>query len=136
MANQPASKLDLPVREGEELWTAEEIAALRAELEEELEQHREALHRAEEALKEILSDEGASGDAADIGSANFERDHEMTLAANAGEMIEQTRTALDAIDDGTYGRCQECGEAIGKGRLQVYPRAILCMACKQRQERR
>lgn len=135
MANQSGEVTDLPVRPGEDPWTAAEVDELRQELAEEVEQHQQALERAQADLKEILGNE-QMGDPADVGAANFERDHEMTLAATASEMLAQTRSALEAIDKGTYGRCEECGEPIGKGRLQVYPRATLCMQCKQRQEKR
>lgn len=136
MANKSVSAADLPVREGEDPWTDAELAEVRGELEEELVQHQSTITQAEAGLREFLDDEGGSGDAADIGSANFERDHEMTIAAHARDMLEQARLALEAIDHGTYGCCEECGDPIGKGRLQVYPRATLCMTCKQRQERR
>ena len=48
----------------------------------------------------------------------------------------QTERALARIDEGTYGTCESCGEPIGKARLQAFPRAVLCVACKQREERR
>ena len=60
----------------------------------------------------------------------------MSLAANARDMLQQSELALRMLERGTYGRCESCGEPIGKGRLQVYPRATMCLSCKQRQERR
>ena len=51
-------------------------------------------------------------------------------------MVLQTERALERIDTKTYGRCEDCGNAIGKARLQVFPRATLCMLCKQKEERR
>ena len=44
--------------------------------------------------------------------------------------------ALRRIDAGTYGVCESCGQPIGKARLQAFPRATLCVSCKQREERR
>ena len=44
--------------------------------------------------------------------------------------------AGERIDAKTYGNCEDCGAAIGKARLQVFPRATLCMVCKQKEERR
>ena len=40
------------------------------------------------------------------------------------------------IDAGTYGVCGSCGQPIGKARLMAFPRAVLCVRCKQREERR
>ena len=47
----------------------------------------------------------------------------------------QNERALTRISDGTYGTCESCGNAIGKLRLQAFPRATLCVACKHLQER-
>ena len=51
-------------------------------------------------------------------------------------MADQARLALHLFDEGQYGLCEVCGNPIGKGRLQVFPRATMCVACKQREERR
>lgn len=128
----------LPYREGEEPWTAEEVDEVIKELTEEIGKHQRAIEQAEAELQNMLRDgtEGAGRDPADVGSANFERDQEMSLAANARDMLKQSELALRMIERGTYGRCENCGEPIGKGRLQVYPRATMCLSCKQRQERR
>ena len=80
--------------------------------------------------------DGAGNDQADVGSTTFERDHEMSLANNARDMLSQTERALARIEDGTYGVCERCGEPIGKMRLMAFPRATLCLSCKQREERR
>lgn len=129
---------DLPYREGEEPWTDEELAEVVQELRDEVQKHRRAIEQAEAELKNLLQDstEGAGRDPADVGSANFERDQEMSLAANARDMLKQSELALRMIAAGSYGRCESCGEPIGKGRLSVYPRATMCLSCKQRQERR
>jgi DnaK suppressor protein len=71
-----------------------------------------------------------------VGSTNFERDHEATLADNARDLLDQTRDALHHLASGTYGRCDNCARPIGKNRLQAFPRATLCIECKQQQERR
>jgi RNA polymerase-binding transcription factor DksA len=82
------------------------------------------------------SGEGAGDDQADAGTKTFEREHEMSLVINARDMVLQTERALERIDNKTYGNCEECGAPIGKARLQVFPRATLCMLCKQKEERR
>ena len=99
---------------------------------------REELDLAAKELDGLMRDagDGAGNDQADVGSATFERDHELSLANNARDMLTQTEHALERIEDGTYGRCESCGEAIGKNRLMAFPRATLCLACKQREERR
>ncbi|MFX4271309.1 TraR/DksA family transcriptional regulator [Propionibacteriaceae bacterium Y1685] len=125
------------VKSSEDPWTAAELAEVREELESEIARHESHAQAVSADLADLLdSSDSGGGDAADVGTSNFERDQELTLAAHAQEALSQCRLALAKIELGTYGQCDQCGEPIGKGRLQVYPRATLCMTCKQREERR
>ncbi len=128
----------LPVRPGEDPWSAAEVAEVETDLRAEVERLRADVASADTALADLLRDasDGAGDDQADAGSKNFEREHEMSIAANARDMLVQSERALARIAAGTYGGCESCGEPIGKARLQVFPRATLCMDCKQKQERR
>jgi RNA polymerase-binding transcription factor DksA len=96
------------------------------------------LEKAELEMDSLIqeSGEGAGDDQADAGTKTFEREHEMSLVINARDMVLQTERALERLDSKSYGNCEECGNAIGKARLQVFPRATLCMICKQKEERR
>lgn len=128
----------LSVREGEEAWSAEELAEVRAELQADEERLAAEVRAAEQDLVELMRSfgDGAGDDQADAGSATLEREQELSLANNAKHLLEQTRHALERIDAGIYGDCEACGTPIGKMRLQAFPRATLCMTCKQKQERR
>jgi DnaK suppressor protein len=128
----------LPVRPGEDAWTPEEVAQLRGELDADAERLRRELTETEHEIADLLRDsgEGAGDDQADAGTKTFEREHELSLANNSRDMLEQTERALSRIDAGTYGLCESCGLPIGKARLQAFPRATLDVACKQREERR
>ncbi|QIK66880.1 TraR/DksA family transcriptional regulator [Nocardioides sp. HDW12B] len=119
-------------------WTAKELNQVKAELAADVERLRGELDLAAKELDGLMRDagDGAGHDQADVGSATFERDHEVSIANNARDMLTQTEHALERIEDGTYGRCESCGEAIGKNRLMAFPRATLCVPCKQREERR
>lgn len=131
-------KTKLAVRADEKPWTAAEIKSVRAELEGDLTRlHAELDHSARD-LQDMLRDgvDGAGQDQADVGSKGLERDAEMSLAANQRELLMQTEKALERLDKGSYGQCESCGEPIGKMRLMAFPRATLCMTCKQREERR
>ncbi len=129
---------ELPVRPGEDPWTAEEVEEARTGLHASAAELRDEITAADQTLTGLMRDsaDGAGEDDADTGSRNITREHELSLAANAREMLHQTERALERLDTGTYGRCENCGEAIGKARMQAFPRAILCVECKQRQERR
>jgi DnaK suppressor protein len=128
----------LPVRRGEKRWTAAELKAVRDQLSAEADELRSDIARTESDIASRLTD--ATGDAgddqADAGAKTFEREHELALTHNARELLAQTEHALDRIAAGTYGTCESCGEPIGKARLQAFPRAVLCVSCKQREERR
>ena len=128
----------LPVRSGEEPWTAEEIAEVEADLRAEVDRLRADVASADQALGDLLREAGtgAGDDQADTSSKNFEREHEMSIVNNARDMLSQSERALARIAAGTYGVCESCGEGVGKARLQVFPRATLCRDCKEKQERR
>ena len=128
----------LVVRAGEEPWTKAELAEVRTQLTADVKRLNAELQIAEDDLVGLMrsSGDGAGNDQADVGSASFERDQELTIANNAREMLVQSQHALERIGDGSYGVCEVCGEPIGKNRLMVFPRATMCVTCKQREERR
>lgn len=126
------------VSDSESPWSAAELKAVRSDIVLELERLRKELAIVELEMDSLIqeSGEGAGDDQADAGTKTFEREHEMSLVINARDMVLQTERALERIDSKRYGNCEECGNAIGKARLQVFPRATLCMLCKQKEERR
>jgi len=133
-----AAAPSLPVLAGEEPWTKAEVDAVRADLQADIDRMRQAIAEAEEDLADRMNDgpDGAGKDPADVGASNFELDQEMSLNANTRHMLRQTELALKLLDDGGYGNCESCGQPIGKLRLQAFPRATMCVSCKQRAERR
>jgi DnaK suppressor protein len=128
----------LPVRTGEKPWTETELVKVRKELEAEVAGLRADISRAESQIAERLSDAvgDAGDDQADAGAKTFEREHELAMTQNGRDLLAQNEQALARIDAGTYGVCESCGQPIGKARLQAFPRATLCVSCKQREERR
>jgi len=133
-----AAPTPVTASESEAPWTAVELKAVRSEIAKDLARLQQELALVEAEMDELISEsgEGAGDDQADSGTKTFEREHEMSLVINARDMVLQTERALDRIDSKSYGNCEECGNAIGKARLQVFPRATLCMICKQKEERR
>ena len=133
-----AAPTPVTASDGEAPWSAAELKSIRSEIAKDLARLQQELAVVEAEMNELISDsgEGAGDDQADSGTKTFEREHEMSLVINARDMVLQTERALDRIDSKTYGNCEECGNAIGKARLQVFPRATLCMICKQKEERR
>jgi RNA polymerase-binding protein DksA len=132
----PSSKL--MVLETEDAWTKAELDGVRRQLSDDIQRLTGELVEVEGDLAGMIenSGEGAGNDQADVGSASFERDQEMVIVNNARDMLEQSQHALERIADGSYGQCENCGNPIGKNRLMAFPRATLCLSCKQREERR
>ncbi len=137
-ATPKAPVTSIPVAEGDDPWTTEEVEEIREELLAEISRMEKAIEVAEAGLADLFEEggDGAGRDPADVGSSNFERDQEMSMVQNAREMLEQAQQAYRLFEAGHYGICESCGQPIGKDRLQVFPRATMCMACKQREERR
>jgi DnaK suppressor protein len=129
---------EFPIRQGEQRWTDEELAELRNQLAAEAAELHAEIDRAESDIAARLGDaiSDAGDDQADIGAKAYEREHELAMTYTARELLSQTERALARIEAGTYGSCESCGEPIGKARLQAFPRATLCVKCKQREERR
>jgi len=128
----------LPVRPGEKPWTEAELEKVRQELQAEIAGLTADISEAESAIAERLGDAvgDAGDDQADTGAKTFQREHELALTQNARELLELSERALARMDDGSFGVCDSCGQPIGKARLQAFPRATLCVTCKQREERR
>ncbi|WP_395106057.1 TraR/DksA family transcriptional regulator [Actinomadura sp. SCN-SB] len=126
----------LPVREGEDRWTARELAEVRATLIEESAALEAEIAAAASQIAEGDGADGAGDDQADTGAKTYEREHELALTYNARDLLNQAERAVQRIDAGTYGICESCAKPVGKARLQAFPRATLCVSCKQREERR
>jgi DnaK suppressor protein len=139
MAAAPQSEaVTLPVRPGEDPWTGSELAEVRQMLEEDATGLRADIAKAESQVADRLSNglREDGDDEADAGVKTFERENEYVMASNTRNLLEQTEKALAGIDAGSYGVCESCGQPIGKARLIAFPRAVLCVSCKQREERR
>lgn len=117
-------------------WSEPELADFRAALLSDIRRLSEELNMGEADLEELLehSGDGAGDDQADAGSKTLEREQEMSVAANARELLDQSSHALKRLDAGTYGICESCADQIPAARLRAFPRATLCIACKQYQE--
>jgi RNA polymerase-binding transcription factor DksA len=126
------------VQEDESNWSKTELNAVRKALTAEAEELAIEITLAEEKFHALImeSGEGAGDDQADAGTKTFEREHEISILSNKKDLLDQTNRALDRIEAGTYGACENCGKQIGKLRLQeANPRATMCMPCRQREDR-
>jgi DnaK suppressor protein len=66
---------------------------------------------------------------ADSGQVTAERGEVDALVGSLRETLLEIDAALGKLEDGTYGRCESCGQDIAEDRLEAMPAARLCMAC-------
>jgi DnaK suppressor protein len=69
--------------------------------------------------------------------ASFESDVgiELRIRDREWKLIKKIQEAIQRVEKGTYGICEECGEDISFKRLEARPVTTLCIECKSRQER-
>ena len=73
---------------------------------------------------------------ADQGTDAMEREKAFLFASREGRFLYHLNKALERIEEGTYGYCEECGKPIPVERLRVVPHARLCIECKTADDRR
>lgn len=81
-----------------------------------------------EAIERDLSREHAQS----FSEQATERQNDMVLQGllvDARTSYQEVQLALQRIEDGTYGECEQCGEAISSARLEAMPAARLCINC-------
>ncbi|RJQ47463.1 MAG: hypothetical protein C4534_01130 [Gaiellales bacterium] len=120
----------MPARDNSK--SKETLTALRARLERDLERIEQDLENAQASMAQDINNEDRS---AEIAAMAIERDMDLSTEEKIREMIESVDTALAAIEDGSYGLCESCGETIPDGRLEIVPYATRCVECQRRQEK-
>ncbi len=98
-------------------------------------------HISEDTLKK--SQKEASGDIsgytyhmADVATDTYDREFSLGLASNDRKVLYELDDALKRIEEGSFGFCEECNQAIAKSRLKAVPSARLCVKCQEKRERR
>jgi RNA polymerase-binding transcription factor DksA len=72
---------------------------------------------------------------ADLGTASFEQQFTLSLMENEEQVLKEIAAAWDRIDQGTFGRCEECRKEIPKARLLVLPFTSYCVECAREVQR-
>ncbi|MFQ5824026.1 MAG: TraR/DksA family transcriptional regulator [bacterium] len=102
---------------------------------------KELSHLKEKGITETLKDASGENSAysyhmADVGTDNMEREKAFFFATQEGRFLYHIDQALERIEQGTYGACQECGQPISRERLEAVPHARLCITCKSNEEKK
>ncbi len=79
---------------------------------------------------------GADDHMGDIASNTYDRELDSTLEESEEAHLGRIDAALERIEEGTYGICENCGEPINMERLEAMPWVTLCIDCKRLAERR
>ena len=100
-----------------------QLVALRDELEQRLRQITSTIRHADEPPEK------------DFAEQVTERENDEVLDALGGavrEELTKIKSAIKRIDDGAYGECVVCGDAIARGRLEALPYSDMCISCAEK----
>ena len=102
-----------------------------------LEDKREALVKAaRESLQEDMTlDTNDLPDEMDLASSEYLQSFTFRLRGREKAFLDKIQKALEKIENGTFGTCDDCGEKISVKRLEARPETTLCIRCKEDQER-
>lgn len=71
---------------------------------------------------------------ADLATDTFEQEMSASLMTNARQLQTEVAAALDRIENGAFGKCEQCGRDISEGRLEALPYTRYCVDCAQSAE--
>ena len=77
---------------------------------------------------------GRQGDMADQAAGNNEVHIQLKLKQTDAKILQAIEGALRRIEDGSFGVCRDCGEAIAEARLTAIPWTRSCISCKEKQK--
>ena len=73
---------------------------------------------------------------ADMAADTYDRELSMNIVSSEQEVLYEVDDALKRIDDGSFGTCQQCSQAITMSRLRAVPYASLCINCQRTKEQK
>ncbi len=94
----------------------------------------EAQEKGDATLEDLTDNNEVCADPADRATMESDRAFTLRIRDRERRLIKKIRRALERIDDGTFGVCDDCGEDIGVPRLKARPVTKLCIVCKSKQE--
>ncbi len=100
----------------------------------------EALNTGEEQWAREWRDEAMlsnpnAGDEVDLAQEARDRQLQLKLQGRGRFYMKKVNEAIERLENGTFGECEECGGEIGHERLKARPTATMCIICKDEQER-
>ncbi|MDD5168608.1 MAG: TraR/DksA C4-type zinc finger protein [Syntrophales bacterium] len=83
---------------------------------------------------EMKADEKLFSDPVDRAAVELGRSIDLIIRSRDRELIREIEEALQRIERGEFGFCQECGSPISTERLRARPTSLLCIDCKEKEE--
>jgi DnaK suppressor protein len=90
----------------------------------------------DETVVTMEDDPASHADPNDRAALESDRNFDLRLRDRDRKLILKIKEALNRIDEGTFGVCEDCGQRIEEKRLAVRPVTSQCIECKEDQERR
>ena len=92
------------------------------------------LNQANETVSGMTSHKGNLPDPSDRATLESDRNFTLRIRDRERKLIGKIKEAIERIEQGTYGICEDCGEEISTERLKARPVTTLCIDCKKTQE--
>jgi DnaK suppressor protein len=101
-----------------------------------LEDRRREIHEKLRSLREAIPADVQHDvrDAEEQSVDDFVQEVDLALMQMKTETLKKIDQAIQRLEDGSYGRCQECEQEIAEARLQALPFAVLCRDCQEQTE--
>ena len=95
----------------------------------------ELLKESSQTLNNLQTENEAKPDMTDRASEEIDRSFELRTRDRERKLINKINSALQRIEDGSYGYCEETGEPIGLKRLEARPVATLSLEAQEMHEK-
>lgn len=101
---------------------------------------RQDIRGLERITEELRTDRGGgdggviSNHMAEGASSTFDQERNLALLTNLRRTLDLVESALNRLEEGTYGLCEVCGRPIDRARLETLPYAAQCVECQSRLE--
>lgn len=82
------------------------------------------------ATAQLINDEVVYTDSVDQAAAETDKSFTLQMKNRERDVLWQIDEAIKRLDDGSFGECERCGEAISEGRIDAFPFTTLCIDCK------
>jgi len=95
---------------------------------------KDLLNEAEKTIHDMTDNNDNYPDPTVRATAESDRNFELRIRDRERKLLSKIKAAIERIEEGVYGICDECGQDITPKRLEARPVTTLCIDCKTKQE--